>query len=123
MLAYVYGIQDYLFFVLNMAIVSAYVAAAFTLVFSDRLLRQLKAVFTPATRIAGATFFAFAAFTRGELAWHAVIQEPYLNLTNSSGVPVHVNVLHAFQAISVWVFIFLVGRDLATLKMKNNDNK
>jgi hypothetical protein len=116
MIGETYQTPDYAFFVLNIIVVAAYLSAAVTLMFSKRILPILGDITRSSTRIFGAIFFVVASVTRVELAYHAVVQEPYLNLTNSSSVPVHVNVEHAIQAVSIWIFLAFMAKDLVLYK-------
>jgi hypothetical protein len=120
MLGTAYQTPDYLFFVLNIVVVAAYLSAAITLLFSRRVLPILGDIARPSTRIFGALFFVMASVTRVELAYHAVVQEPYLNLANDSSVPMHVNIEHAIQAVSIWIFLAFLAKDLIFYKGPKN---
>lgn len=120
MLGVTYQTPDYLFFILNIVVVAAYLSAAVTLLFSHYALPILGDITRRSTRLFGAIFFIVASATRVELAYHAVVQEPYLNLTNSSSVPIHVNIEHAIQAVSIWIFLGFVAKDLVFYKGPRN---
>jgi hypothetical protein len=116
-----YTSMDYVFFLLNLAIIAGYMTAVVTTVFPCKVMPVLYYLFSKRTRWATAGFFLVAALTRAELAWKVVANKDGGQCPDkvfpSSHISCYVDIsnlslgLHVLQAILVWLMLIFLAID------------
>jgi len=124
--------RDYIFFLLNLAIMAAYMTLVVTMLFPARIMPILSYIFSKRSRLSVAIFFFTATLTRAELAWAAVNHTQSADCPNSlfptRQVFCFVDIstaaigLHVLQAVFVWLMLIFLASDLIG-KLKIDDGE
>lgn len=119
-----YSFDEYLFFLLNLGVVAAYIAIIITNLFAYRMIPALTVFTSRKTRWATALFFLISTITRLEFSYETLnptydpsyTSGPYAGYVRICQIPLtnHDLSLHVIQLFAVWAMIIFLAHDLLT---------